>query len=201
MSAPSVSARPPAGTNGSLDKHGQLMVIVIGFFSTVQLLIAQTRNGAAPLATVAVTLALALACAIRYWWVILLLPWPFRWFRMVLLLLAWCTLPLAAAMTTDPLRWALALAALSAIGCMTEIYNGVTRQWAVGPEGMAGALKADHIAGAASAGVAAVVLLLIALSRSEWLDVLIPLMVFADWVRLIMMIRRHQRFLELERPT
>ena len=197
----SVPAPLPARTYGSLDKHGQLMVVVVGFFTTVQLLIVQASDGAVPLARLGVTLALALGCAVRYWWVILLLPWPFRWFRMVLLLLVWCALPVAAAMIANPVRWGFALAALSAIGCMTEIYNGVTRQWAVGSEGMARSLKTDHIAGAASAGVAAVGLSLVALSRPEWLDVLIPLMVFADWVRLITMIHRHQRFIELERAT
>jgi hypothetical protein len=173
------------------------MIVVVGFFASVQLLLVQAAQGNAPLAREAVTLALAIGCAVRYWWVILLLPWPARWFRTVLLLLAWSALPAAATMATSPVRWALALAALSAIGCITEVYNGLTEQWRVGSEEVARSLKADHVVGAVSTGGAAAVILLVAFLRPWWLDVLIPLMVLADWVRLIMMIHRHQRFIDL----
>ena len=78
---------------------------------------------------------------------ILLLPWPAQWFRMVLLLLAWSALPAVAVAATNPVRWALALVTLSAIGCATEIYNDITRQWQVGSEEMARSLKRDHVIG------------------------------------------------------
>ncbi|MDP9202607.1 MAG: hypothetical protein M3P26_11840 [Gemmatimonadota bacterium] len=177
------------------------MVVVVGFFATVQSLIVQASNGTAPAAREAVTLALALGFAVRYWWVILLLQWPARWFRTLLLLLAWSALPVVAMMATNAVRWALALAALSAVGCMTEVYNGITRQWLVGSEAMARSLKTDHVSGAVSAGGAAVCLVLVAFFRPVWLDLLIPSMVFADWARLILMIRRHQRFIDLELLT
>jgi len=173
------------------------MIVIVGFFVTVQLLIFQASDGAAPLARDAITLILALGCAVRYWWVILLLPWPARWFRMVLLLLAWSALPAVAISTGNPVQWALAIAALSAIGCITEIYNGITRQWLVGSEEMARSLKSDHVTGAVSAGAAALVLLFIAFVRPAWVDILVPLLVLADWARLIVMIRRHQRFIDL----
>jgi len=173
------------------------MVVVVGFFATVQLLIFQAVDGAAPFARDAITLVLALACAVRYWWVILLLPWPARWFRMVLLLLVGSALPALAITAGNPARWAFAIAALSAIGCITEIYNGVTKQWRVGSEEMALSLKHDHIAGATSAGAATVLLVLVALFRPVWVDYVVPLMVLADWARLIVMIRRHQRFIDM----
>lgn len=177
------------------------MIVVVGFFVPVQLLIVHASDGTAPLAREVVTLALALGCAVRYWWVILLLPWPARWFRMVLLLLAWSVMPVIAMAAANPVRWALALATLSAVGCITEVYNGITRQWMVGSEPMVRSLKGDHISGAVSAGGATVVLLSVALLRPVWLDILIPLMVFADWARLIMMIGRHQRFIDLGYAT
>jgi hypothetical protein len=177
------------------------MIVIVGFFVTVQLLAFQTTDGSAPLARDAITLVLTLGCAVRYWWVILLLPWPARWFRMVLLLLAWSALPAVAISTGNPVRWALSIAALSAIGSITEIYNGITRQWLVGPEEMARSLKSDHLTGAVSAGVAALALLLIVFVRPAWVDIAVPLLVLADWARLIVMIRRHQRFIDLGYQT
>jgi hypothetical protein len=173
------------------------MVVVVGFFATVQLLIIQANSGPAPPARDAITLVLALGCAVRYWWVIPLLPWPARWFRMVLLLLAWSALSAVAITAANPVRWAVAIAELSAIGCITEIYNGATKQWLVGSDEMARSLKADHVAGALSAGAAAVLVLLVASFWPASLDFVVALMVVADWARLIMMIRRHQRFIDL----
>jgi hypothetical protein len=172
------------------------MIVVVGFFATVLLLTVQAFQGNAPIVREAVTFALVAGCAIRYWWVILLLPWPARWFRMLLLLLAWSALPVVAMTVTSPVRWALAVAALSVIGCMTEVYNGITGQWRIGSEEMARSLKDDHVLGAVSAGGAAAAILLVAFLRASWLDILIPLMVLADWARLIMMIHRHQGFID-----
>ena len=182
--------------NSALDKQAQLMVVIVGFFVTVQVLIFQASDGAAPIARSAITLVLALGCAVRYWWVILLLPWPPRWFRMVLLLLAWSALPAVAIEAADPVRWALAIAALSAIGCMTEIYNGITRQWIVGSEEMTRSLRVDHITGAVTASAATILLLLVVDFWPTSLDFVVALMVLADWARLIVMIRRHQRFID-----
>ena len=116
---------------------------------------------------------------------------------MLLLLLAWSALPAVAVAATNPVRWALALATLSAIGCATEIYNSITRQWQVGSEEMARSLRRDHLVGAASAGGAAVAVALVAIVWPAWLDGLVAWMVLADWTRLIVMIRRHQRFIDL----
>jgi hypothetical protein len=174
------------------------MVVVVGFFVTVQLLLVHGNDFRAPILRDAVTLILAIGCAVRYWWVILLLAWPARWLRMSLLLLAWSAMPAVAITAPNPIRWAFAIAALSAIGCMTEIYNGVTGQWRVGSEAMAQSLKRDHVVGAVSTGVAAFVLFLLGFFRPLWVDVMIPLMVIVDWARLIPMVRRHQRFLDLE---
>jgi hypothetical protein len=167
----------------------------------VQLLVVQASAGAIPLTSAVVTLVLALGCAVRYWWVILLLPWPARWPRMVLLLLAWSVLPVVAVTAASPVRWALAIAGLSVIGCVTELYNGITRQWAVGSERMARSLRRDHVSGALSTAMAAAIVVIVAASRPAWLELLIPLMVCADWVRLIVMIRRHQHLLDLENAT
>jgi hypothetical protein len=174
-----------------------LTIVVVGYFATVQLLFIRADSGSAPFAREVVTLALTLSVAVRYWWVILLLPWPAGWFRTVLLLLAWSALPAVAVAATNPARWALAFATLSAIGCATEIYNDITRQWQVGSEEMARSLKRDHVVGAASAGGAAVAAVTVAIVWPAWLDLLVSLLVLADWARLIVMIRRHQRFIDL----
>jgi hypothetical protein len=184
--------------DSSLEKVAQLLVVVAGFFVTVQLAIVATVAGAAPPWREGVVLLLALALAIRYWWVILLLAWPTRWPRILLLLLAWAAPPVIAVTAGNAARWAIAIAALSIVGCATEIYNGVTRQWVVGSEEMTRSLRGDHVSGAISTAVAAALLVIVAALRPAWLDVLIPVMVLADWVRLIVMIERHQRFLTEE---
>jgi hypothetical protein len=177
------------------------MIVVVGFFAAVQVLVVQSISGPAPVVRELVTLALAIGLAVRYWWVILLLSWPARWLRMALLLLAWAMLPAVAMTATNPVRWALALAVLSGIGCITEIYNCVTKQWMVGSERMQRSLRSDHITGAVSAAVATLGLLLVLSFLPLWLELLIPLMVLADWVRLILMIQRHQRFIDLGDAT
>lgn len=187
--------------NTMLEKVAQLMVVVCGFFATALVAIAMGATGMVSPARAAIVLALGLSLALRYWWVILLLPWPTRWPRMLLLLLAWTTVPIIAATATDPHRWALALAVLFTIGCATEVYNGVTRQWAIGSEAMTRSLRHDHVIGAISAGVAALVVVAVAELWPAWLDVVIAVMVAVDWVRLIVMIRRHQHSLDLERGT
>jgi len=174
-------------------------VIVVGFFTTIQLLLVTTAGASVPPARVLLTVAVALACAVRYWWVILLLPWPFRWFRLVLILSAWCALPLVATAMPDARRWVFALALLSGIGCATEVYNGIAGQWRIGSEAMSRSLKWDHVSGAAIAAGATVILVSAGLALGPpALDRLLLVMVLADWSRLVMMIRRHQRFLTTE---
>jgi len=187
--------------NTTLEKVAQLMVVVCGFFATVLVAIAMGATRMVSPARTAIVLALALALAVRYWWVILLLAWPTRWPRMVLLVLAWTAVSIIAATAVDPHRWALALAALSVIGCATEVYNGVTRQWLIGSEVMTRSLRRDHVIGAISAGVAAVVFVAAGALVPAELDVVVAVLVVADWVRLIAMIHRHQHFLDLESPT
>jgi len=180
-----------------LGKQFQLTVVVVGFFTTLQLLIVQEWTRPVILGRVVVTLAFSLACAIRYWWVILLLAWPARWFRTLLLLLAWSALPVTAVMVGNVVRWGLALAVLSAVGCITEIYNFITRQWSVGSAEVSASLKSVHVIGAAAAGGAAVILAGAIVFLPSWLDVIIPVLVIVDFARLIMMIQRHQRLIEV----
>lgn len=185
-----------------LNKHGQLAIVVVGFFATVQVVVVQSTAGAASPVRLALTLAVALACAVRYWWVILLLPWPFQWFRLVLILSAWSTLPFVALFTTDARRWVLAVAALSAIGFVTEAFNGLTGQWRIGSDAMMRSLKRDHVSGAGSAALATIALLLAAWAwTSPALEWLLGVMVVVEWVRLVLMIRRHEQLLTAERSA
>lgn len=185
--------------NERLDKLGQLVVIIAGFFATMQLLLVTAAGGLVPPLRMLVTVAATLACAVRYWWVILLLPWPFRVVRLTLLLAAWSALPVVALAMPDPRRWAFALAALSTLGCLTEVYNGLTRQWQIGAEAMSRSLQRDHVAGAAAAAIAAIVLVWAgAALGAVALDRLVLAIVVADWCRLAMMIRRHRRLLSTE---
>lgn len=182
-----------------LNKYGQLAVVVVGFFATMQITLVTSAGGSIPLARPALTAALTFAFAVRYWWVILLLPWPFRLLRLVLLLAAWCALPVVAIAMPDARRWVLALAVLSGIGFMTDLYNGLTGQWRVGSDAMARSLKRDHVFGAASAASAAVILVWAGLTlNSPVLERLLFALVVADWIRLVMMVRRHQFLLTAE---
>jgi hypothetical protein len=182
--------------NEPLNKHGQLLVIVVGYFATLLFLIAQAANGSVTPVRALLTLLVALACAVRYWWVVLLLPWPFHWFRLLLILSAWSLLPVIAISATDARRWAFALATLSAIGCLTEIFNGLTGQWRVGSPTMTASLKRDHVFGAATAVAAAGILFAAgAIAVPPIIDRVVVVLVIADWGRLVWMIRRHQRLL------
>jgi hypothetical protein len=177
----------------SLNKQGQLGVVVVGFFATVQVLVGQLRADASSYRVV-LMLLVVLACAVRYWWVILTLPWPFQWFRLTLILCAWTSLPFIAWYVPDVRRWVLGLAALSAIGCVTELFGWRTEQWRVGSPEMTRSLKREHVSGATATGVAAVILLIAArFWESPELEWLVFAMVFADWIRLVLMIRRYER--------
>ena len=183
--------------NNSLNKQGQLFVIIAGFFTTVYFLLTQSAPDPELFTRGLITLIFALACTARYWWVILLLDWPFRVARMLLLLLAWCALPMAALNVRDAHVWAVSLAGFSAIGALTEIYNGLTGQWRKGSEAMTQSLKYDHMIGSIAATIVFIVLVIVAqrcMPRTiEWL---VGAIVAGDWIRLILMIRRHKSFLK-----
>lgn len=182
----------------STEKIAQLLVVVVGFFATVQLAIVATVAGTVPWWREGIVLLLTLALAVRYWWVILLLAWPTRWPRIALLLLAWTIPPVIAVCAGNLTRWAIAIAALAVAGCATEIYNGVMRQWMIGSDEMTRSLRRDHVVGATSAAIAAALLVIVAALYPMWLEIVIPAMVLVDWMRLIVMIRRHQRLLTQE---
>jgi len=180
-----------------LNKIAQLVVTIAGFFTTVLILLQESEIGGDVRLRAVLTLALAIGLAIRYWWVILLLDWPFRIWRTTLLLLIWCALALAAANAEDARTWAQTLAALSAFGAITEAYNTLTGQWRCGSEAFAQSLRRDHIAGGGAAGAACLTLV----AASLWLEpkslsILVGGMIVADWWRLIEMINRHRRTLE-----
>jgi hypothetical protein len=177
----------------SVNKGGQLTVVALGFFVTVAFLIMEVGSGA--LSTrILLTLIVALAFAVRYWWAVLVLPWPFQWFRLVLMLFAWTLLPLVASSVGNSQHWVLVLAALSAVGFVTEVFGWVSEQWRVGSPEMTRSLKRQHAVGAAAAGVAAIILLTSArVWTSPALEWLVLAIAAADWVRLVVMIRRYER--------
>jgi hypothetical protein len=191
-----------AFVNEPLNKYGQLLVIVVGYFATVLILIVRAADGSVTPVRALLSLLVALACAVRYWWVVLLLPWPFHWFRLVLILSAWSLLPVMAITATDARRWAFALAILSAIGCVTETFNGVTGQWRVGSPSMTASLRRDHVSGAVTAAAAAGILFAAGtVATPSIIDRLVVVLVIADWIRLVWMIRRHQRLLTTDGLT
>lgn len=146
-----------------------------------------------------VTLAFIVALVIRYWWVIRLLSWPPRASRVVLNLAFWTAVTFAAARVGDLHGWTAALALVFALGGATEVYNDLTEQWRVGSSAFSAALHRDHQLGALAA-IAALITLVVAsriLSPAPLLG-LVVLMVATDWVRLLMMIARHQRLLRAE---
>ena len=114
-----------------VNKVGQLTVVIVGFFSTVLILLLQAIGGTVHVGRLAVTFLFALGLAIRYWWVILLLEWPFRIARMALLLLAWSMVAVAAAAVHVDRTWVFILSASGGIGAATEFYNLSTRQWKI----------------------------------------------------------------------
>ena len=181
----------------ALNKGAQPLVVVAGFFTAVALLASRgDPAGWSDAARRAITLAFAIGLAVRYWWVILLLEWPFRPARTALLLLAWSALAAVAAEAGQARPWAFALAALSAVGAATEAYNAATRQWAVGPPALAESLRRDHRNGLAAAALGAVALL----GAGAWLppvplSAAVGLMALADWGRLVEMIARHRRLM------
>ena len=183
----------------TLNKAAQLLVVVAGFFTAVALLATRGDLAGWPdAARRAITLAVAIGLAVRYWWVILLLEWPFRPVRTALLLLAWSALSAVAVGAAHARPWAFSLAALSAVGAATEAYNAATGQWRVGSSALAESLRRDHRNGLVAAALGAVALL----GAGAWLPsasltAAVGLMAVADWGRLIEMIARHRRLMTI----
>jgi hypothetical protein len=184
------------------NRQGQLLIVATGSIATLAILGARMLSGAAPPLRATVTFTLTAACALRYWWVIGLLPWPFRWTRLLLIVAAWVALPVIALSTNDAHRWVFALVALSAIGAATEVFNGVTGQWRVGSEAMTESLKRDHASGAVAGAASAAILIGAGMVLTPTtVDRLVLAMVIADCARLTFMIRRHRSFLMTDGHT
>ena len=184
-----------ADRNIPLHKAGQLAVVVVGFFSAVLLLLLQAVRGTASGGRLGVMWLMALGLAVRYWWVILLLEWPFRIARVVLLLLAWSVVAAAAAMTDLDRAWVLLLAALGGIGAATEFYNLRTQQWRVGSEALSRTLRRDHVVGGITALAASGALVGLGIWLPTPLTGWVMCLVVADWVRLMAMVASHRRLL------
>jgi hypothetical protein len=170
------------------------MVVIGGFFTALALLPWSTGNTWDGAARLLAMVLLSVSLALRYWWVILLLDWPFRVARVFLLLAVWAEVVLAAARCGDSPGWVLALMAVSWTGAATEAYNLATGQWRHDHAPLARSLLRDHIVGLASAVLGGVALLCIAcFAEPPWHPWLVLVLVVLDWGRLVEMIHRHQR--------
>jgi len=110
------------------------------------------------------------------------------------MLFAWTLLPFVASSVGNSQHWVLFLAVLSAVGFVTEVFGWVSEQWRVVSPEMTRSLKREHVAGAAAAGLAAIILLTAArVWTSPALEWLVLAIAAADWVRLVVMIRRYER--------
>jgi hypothetical protein len=177
----------------TLARLGYLTVVIAGFVAAVSMGAGQLVAGSW---SALVTIVFALGLAIRYWWVILLLAWPFTLPRIVLLLAMWGGVGVVAANTGDVRAWAWSLVAVFLIGTATELYNHATRQWVVGIPALERSLRADHVRGASSAALAAAATVAILVTAPRYTTAFVAGLVVIDWIRLAEMIRRHRRFLE-----
>jgi hypothetical protein len=180
-----------------LNKSAQLMVVVAGFFTGLALLPWNAGEGLESTLRQAATVLFMLGLALRYWWVILLLDWPWRVIRSVLLLAVWAGVVAVAAHSRDSREWTLALMAVAWTGALTEAYNLATRQWRRDKAALTATLFRDHVVGMAAAAAGGAALLGIAfLVELRWQPVLVFVFVLLDWARLVEMIRRHQRLFD-----
>ena len=178
-----------------VNKVGQLVVVLIGFFTTGLILLLQAIHGMVPTGHLAVTFFIALGLTVRYWWAILLVEWPFRLIRTALLLSIWSAMPLAAALSQVDRAWVLMLAVLCGMGAVTEFYNLATQQWKVGSQVLARALRRDHLIGGVAALAAAIVLLGLSMWLPQSLTGWVTFLALVDWARLIQMVASHRRLL------
>jgi hypothetical protein len=180
-----------------MHKLGQLGAVLGGFYTGLALLPWDTGGELEVGGRVWSTALFILGLAIRYWWVVLLLDWPFRVPRVTLLLVVWGGVVHAASRTRDGRGWALALAGVALAGAITEAYNLATGQWRRGNAELTASLHRDHVVGVISAVAGGAGLLGIAAFAEPWLQPpLVLILILMDWARLVEMIRRHQRLLK-----
>ena len=147
----------------------------------------------------AVTLLFLIGLTVRYWWVILLLPWPFTVTRTSLLLLQW-TVALSLVQTiASPRPWLLSFAGVAFVGFLTEVYNFRDGQWRLGNRLLTASLRRDHIVGMWSALAGALAIA----AASQFLPVRLIVLFAAcvtagDWLRVREMVARHRRLLTPE---
>src|SRR5689334_18835111 len=67
-----------------LHKTAQLLVVIGGFYTGLALLPWNSWEDSQQTVRLAATALFIFGLTVRYWWVILLLDWPFRIFRVVL---------------------------------------------------------------------------------------------------------------------
>lgn len=178
-----------------INKVGQLIVVTVGFFATTCILLWQAVYNDVSVGRLAVTFLAALGLALRYWWVILLLEWPFRLIRTMLLLLIWSLMGVAASTAQTDHAWVLALAALCGIGAVTEFYNLATKQWKVEFPSLARALKRDHVAGGITALFAAILLAGLSAWSPRYRTLWIMALVLGDWARMIWLVTSYRKLL------
>jgi hypothetical protein len=180
-----------------LHRAAQLVVVIGGFYTGVSLLPWSTCDGWERALRLATTALFILGLAVRYWWVILLLDWPFRVIRVALLLAVWMEVAIAACCVAESRAWVLALASVSWTGALTEAYNLASRQWQHPKAPLAATLFRDHVVGACAACAGGTGLIGIAIfAETELQPWLVLVLVLLDWLRLIEMVRRHQRLIQ-----
>jgi hypothetical protein len=180
----------------SLHRAAQLLVVIGGFYTGLAVLPWNSSSGWQPAIRLVATVLFILGLTVRYWWVILLLDWPFRVIRVVLLLAVWMEVVIAARCVAESRVWVLALASVSWTGALTEGYNLATGQWRHPKASLTATLFRDHVAGAIAAFAGGTGLLVVAIAAAT--DVqpwLVLVLVLLDWGRLVKMICRHQRLL------
>jgi hypothetical protein len=179
-----------------LHRAAQLLVVIGGFYTGLALLPWNTCNGWEQAVRLVATALFILGLTVRYWWVILLLDWPFRVIRVVLLLAVWTEVVIAARCVAESRVWVLALASVSWTGALTEAYNLAQRQWRHHQAALTATLFRDHVVGAIAACAGGAGLLGIAILAETALQPwLVLVLVLLDWGRLVEMICRHQRLL------
>lgn len=168
-------------------------VVVIGLVAAVAISLVHLQSSAT---TAVITIAFALGLAVRYWWVIRLLPWPSTVPRVGLLVAMWAGVVVIALNAGDHHAWAWSFVVVFCIGGITEIYNYSTRQWAVGSAEFERSLRADHVRGATSTLFATVATAMMIVMARQYVPAFLAALVLIDWLRLAEMVSRHLRFLE-----
>ena len=183
-------------TSEFLHRAAQLLVVIGGFYTGLAMLPWNTCEDWQQAIRLTATALFILGLTVRYWWVILLLDWPFRVIRVTLLLAVWLEVVIAADCVGRSEAWVLALASVSWTGALTEAYNLATRQWRHRQATLAATLFRDHVVGVVAACAGGAGLLGIALlAPTDLQPWLVLLLVLLDWARLVEMICRHQSLL------